>query len=112
MHMTTQILTQSKNSDNELKQTIIPTKNAGLLSRSAVLPSGRSPPVGGWLSRWSRESQLTFGRCARSVQNHPFGGAPSTMRVQCVCNATIWTSSRPRGPYFVILWALLLFENG
>ena len=36
IHRTTQILTQSNNSDNELKQTIFPTKNARLLSKSAV----------------------------------------------------------------------------
>ena len=32
--------------------------------------------------------------------------------MQCARSATIWTSSRPRTPYFVILWALLLFDNG
>ena len=36
MHKTTQILTQSKISDNELQQTILPTKNTKLLSKSAV----------------------------------------------------------------------------
>ena len=35
IHRTNQILTQSKNSDNELKQTIFPKKNARLLSESA-----------------------------------------------------------------------------
>ena len=38
--------TQSKCSDNELKQTASPTKNASLLSKSA-LPCGRAPPVAG-----------------------------------------------------------------
>ena len=32
--------------------------------------------------------------------------------LQCARSATIWTSSRPRTPHFVILWALLLFDNG
>ena len=32
-----QILTQSNHSDDELKQTIFPTANAGLLSESAVV---------------------------------------------------------------------------
>ena len=31
---------------------------------------------------------------------------------RCVRSATIWTASHPRTPYFVILWALLLFDNG
>ena len=34
------MLTQSKHSENELKQTIFPTKNARLLFKSAVLPPG------------------------------------------------------------------------
>ena len=42
---TTRILTQS-NSDNALKKTIFPTKNAGLLSKSAVFaPVEVAPPV-------------------------------------------------------------------
>ena len=46
---TTQILTQSQNSDNESKQTIFPTENAGLLSESAVFAPWRyaSLVVGG-----------------------------------------------------------------
>ena len=36
MTRTTQILTQSKNSDNELKETVFHTENARLLSKSAV----------------------------------------------------------------------------
>ena len=36
-HRTTRILTQSKNSDDELKQTMFPTNNARVLSKSAVL---------------------------------------------------------------------------
>ena len=35
-HRAAQILTQSKNSDNELKQTTFPTENARLLPKSAV----------------------------------------------------------------------------
>ena len=46
MHGTTQILTQSRNSGNELKQTIFPTNNARLLSRSAVVA------LWTWLPRW------------------------------------------------------------
>ena len=48
-HGTTQILTQSKDSDKEPKRTTFPTKNAGLLSKSAVLSCGHSSPGGGWL---------------------------------------------------------------
>ena len=36
-HRTAQILTQSENADNELKQIMFPTENAGWLSQSAVL---------------------------------------------------------------------------
>ena len=36
IHRTTQILTQSNNSDDELERTIFPTKHARLLSKSAV----------------------------------------------------------------------------
>ena len=41
---TAQILTQSKNSDDESKQTMFCTANAGSLSQSAVLPRGRMLP--------------------------------------------------------------------
>ena len=53
---TAQILTQSKNSDNELKQTVFPTEKAGLRSKSAVFaPWTSSPPVVGRFSGWGRE---------------------------------------------------------
>ena len=36
------------------------------------------------------------------------GGAPSA---QCAHSATIWASGRSRNPYFVVLWASLLFGS-
>ena len=33
------------------------------------------------------------------------------MRVQCTRSATIWVSGRSRNPYFVVLWASLLFRS-
>ena len=69
-HRTAQILTQPKNSDNELKQTRCRTENAGLRSKSAVSALW-SPPGGGWGSGWSQETSLPIGRCARAVQQRP-----------------------------------------
>ena len=43
-HGTAQIPTQSKSSDNEAKQTVFHTENAGLLSKSAILPPGQVLP--------------------------------------------------------------------
>ena len=39
------------------------------------------------------------------------GGALSAVRVQCTRSATIWASGRSRNPYFVVLWASLLFGS-
>ena len=39
------------------------------------------------------------------------GGALSVVRVQCARSATIWASGRNRNPYFVVLWASLLFGS-
>ena len=39
------------------------------------------------------------------------GGALSAVRVQCARSATIWASGRSRNPYFVVLWASLLFGS-
>ena len=41
-----------------------------------------------------------------------FDPCPTGDLLGAALSATIWTSSRPRTPYFVILWALLLFDNG
>ena len=45
------------------------------------------------------------------VCRQPFGGASSALCVQCARSATIWAFSRSRNPYFVLLWASLLFGN-
>ena len=37
------------------------------------------------------------------------GGALSAVHVQCARSATIWVPGRSRNPYFVVLWASLLF---
>ena len=47
MRRPTQILTRSKTSDNELKQTTFPTKNARLPSKSAVFANEAPTMVGG-----------------------------------------------------------------
>ena len=39
------------------------------------------------------------------------GGALSAVRVQRARGATIWASCRSRNPYFVALWASLLFGS-
>ena len=66
MHRTTQILTQSKNSDNELKQTVFPLKMPDCCLNLLFLPFARTSPGGGWFSGWSRERELTIGRCAET----------------------------------------------
>ena len=60
------IVTQSVNSDNELKQTVLHTENARLLSKSAVLPCGRVLPRWWQVSAGRRESpSLPNGLCLR-----------------------------------------------
>ena len=39
------------------------------------------------------------------------GGALSAVRARCARSATIWASGRSRNPYFVVLWASLLFGS-
>ena len=53
------------------------------------------------------------GDCSGSVPGFTTSGgdALSAVRVQCVHNATIWASGRSRNPYFVVLWASLLFGS-
>ena len=41
-----------------------------------------------------------------------FDPCPTGDLLGAALSATIWTSSSPRTPYFVILWAFLLFDNG
>ena len=40
-----------------------------------------------------------------------FGGALSVVLAQCARSATIWAPGRNRNPYFVVLWASLLFGS-
>ena len=47
-----------------------------------------------------------------SVSHAPPVTFEGVHKALCARSATFWTSSRPRTPYFVILWALLLFDNG
>ena len=55
-HGTARILTQPKNSDNEPKQTIFHTEDAGLLSGSAAFALRMyAPPAVGWFAGRSRE---------------------------------------------------------
>ena len=54
-HRTTQILTQSKNSDNELTQLCFTPKMLECCLNLLFLPCGCSSPGGGWFLRWSRE---------------------------------------------------------
>ena len=57
---TAQILTRSKNSDNELNQPIFPTKNARLPSESAgFAPWAYAPPVAGGFPGGSRKRYRT-----------------------------------------------------
>ena len=42
---------------------------------------------------------------------HPYGGALSAVRAQCARTLTIWASGRSRNPYFLVLWASLLFDS-
>ena len=67
---------------------------------------------GGALARRARAEHTPGARRASFFDPPPtgdlLGGALSALRA----SATIWTSSRPRTPYFAILWALLLFDNG
>ena len=77
IHRTTQVLTQYKNSDNELKQMVLPTKMPDWCANLLVLPCGRSSPGGGWFSGGSRESLFTVGPlCARCAEALPYPGQP------------------------------------
>ena len=71
IHGSSQILTQPKNSDNELKQPTFPLKMPDGCPDLRSLPRGHSSPGGGGFSGWSRESYLAIGRCARAVQKRP-----------------------------------------
>ena len=70
IHWTAWILTQSKNSDNELQQTMFHTENARLLCKSAVcaLQPYASLLVGG-LQGCHRKANVLMG----TVQKHPLG---------------------------------------
>ena len=65
-HRTAQILTQPKNSDDEVKQTIFPLKIPECRPNLLFWPCGRRSPGGGWFSGRSRESPFTIGRPAKS----------------------------------------------
>ena len=60
-----QIPTQSNSSDKELTQTMFPSENARLLSKSAVF--ALCSPGGGWYPGWSQEGQRAIGALCRNA---------------------------------------------
>ena len=66
-----QIPTQSKNSDNEPKQSVFHTENARLLSKSAGFALWPCAPGGGWCSGWSQGCWRTVGRRTCAAQERP-----------------------------------------
>ena len=98
---TTQIPSQCKNSDNELKQTLFPPKNARLRSKSAVFAVWMV--AGGWFSARARERLLTIGRRGRAVRplsrNAPTGSpmrqCPSIRGIRGIRVSVPWRSQAP-----------------
>ena len=71
-HRTTQILTQSKNSDNDLKQTVFHTENARLLSESAVFAFvDEAPPLVGGFQGGNGKADLLLGAVHVLYRNAP-----------------------------------------
>ena len=81
IHRTAQILTQSKNSENELKQTMVHSEDTRLLfSICCCCPMDVAPPGGGWCSGHGK-ANLLLGAVPMLVWKHPLclGICPGTV---------------------------------